>query len=396
MTAEGREENMYIYPDIYRKFQCIGTNCQNSCCATGWQIPLDVRTIERYKNLEGEFGDFLRQNIVKGEGGTTYVKLTPEHKCPFLNEKGLCRIYIECGEPWMSDVCRLFPRARYDKNGNSLRGLSVSCEEVLRLLYTKPEAIQLCAEGMTEARTVDELSFYELVQLVSWGMEVLQDEKIPFGAAIATVVYIGMEAQPYFERKDFENFEKVLRQAPDFQEQLIQTERELASDIEKTAWQLLFGVTDTFCQILNEAEALERENYLWGQEVFGKNDEDRCDFLKGCHKQRKPDGKHRTFMRRLAACFFLICSMKYEEEPADTLFLTDFCNYLIVEGLLPLTWKNVTEYGSAACFSHMSRISSFFEESGIIRQFVGPVIQDLFHPDISSYAVAFMELFDDL
>lgn len=387
---------MYLYLDIYKQFQCIGTECRNSCCATGWQIPLVDRVTEYYENLEGEFGDFLRRNIVKSEGKKTFVKLTPEHKCPFLNEKGLCRIYIECGEQWMSDVCRLFPRARYDKNGNAIRGLSVSCEEVLRLLYSKPEAIHLCAEATTEAGAVEERSFFELVTFIRWGMELLQDETIPFGAALATVVYTSMEAQPFFAKRDFENFGKVLRQASGVQEQFIQTERELSSDIGETAWQLLFGVTDTFCQILNEAEALERENYLWGHEVFDKKDEDRCRFLKGCHKQRKPDRRHRTFMRRLAACYFLICSMKCEEEPADALYLTDFCNYLIVEELLPLTWKDAPEYGGAVCFSRMSRISSFFEESGIIRQFVGPVIQDLFHPDVFSYAVAFMALFDDL
>ena len=164
-------EIMYMCLDFYKQFQCVGTDCLDSCCATGWQIPLDEKVSRYYQNLQGEFGDFLRQNVERDETtGITSVRLTSGYRCPFLNENNLCRVYIECGEEWMSDECRIFPRARYDKNGNSMRGFTVSCEEVLRMLYTKSDSVRLSAEGVPDIAVADDLSFYKLAHFIEWGM----------------------------------------------------------------------------------------------------------------------------------------------------------------------------------------------------------------------------------
>lgn len=387
---------MYAYLDFYKQFQCIGTECLDSCCATGWQIPLDSRVSEYYQNLQGKFGDFLRENIEKDEKtGITSVRLTSGYRCPFLDEKGLCRVYIECGEEWMSDECQIFPRARYDKNGNSMRGFTVSCEEVLRLLYTKPDSVWLLTEGTTDARETENASFHELTRFTQWGMELLQDETVPFGVALAAVVHLSLEAEPYFKSRDYENFEAVLLQAPLVVEEFMQAGQAASSDFRGAAWNLIFGVTDTFCQIINEAEAFERDKFLWSKEVFDKNDAERRSFLLERWDGRKREQKQVTFMRRLAATFFQSHSMALEEEKAESLYLRDMCNYLILAEILPLTWEDVRPYGEHTYLSRLSHISTFFEQSGIVKQFIGPVIQDLFQPDIYSYAIAFMVLFGE-
>ena len=52
----------YIYPDYYKKFQCIAEKCEDTCCA-GWGIAIDGKSLEKYKNFKGGFGNRLRNSI---------------------------------------------------------------------------------------------------------------------------------------------------------------------------------------------------------------------------------------------------------------------------------------------------------------------------------------------
>ena len=173
----------------------------------------------------------------------------------------------------------------------------------------------------------------------------------------------------------------------------MQTALDETPEFQDAAWNLIFGVTDTFCQILNEAEAFERENFLWRADVFDKNDAQRREFLLECWKKRKRDEKQLTFMRRLAATFFQSHSLALGTETASSLYVRDMCNYLMMTEILPLLWEDVRPYGDPVYLSRLSHISTFFEQSGVIKQFIWPVIRDLFQPDIFSYAIAFMVLF---
>ena len=52
------DEIMYIYPDFLFEFQCIGSECINTCCE-GWNVRVDEYTAEYYDHLDGTFGDFF-------------------------------------------------------------------------------------------------------------------------------------------------------------------------------------------------------------------------------------------------------------------------------------------------------------------------------------------------
>jgi len=52
----------YIFPDYYKQFKCIASECQHSCCI-GWEIDIDPDTSAYYNTVSGAFGQRLKQNI---------------------------------------------------------------------------------------------------------------------------------------------------------------------------------------------------------------------------------------------------------------------------------------------------------------------------------------------
>lgn len=385
---------MYIYSDVYKQFSCVGSDCKSTCCA-GWKIIFDSDTVDYYNHLQGEFGELVRQSMYWGEKeGVTLVKMSDSSKCPLLNSKGLCRVFIECGENHMSETCRLFPRVKYDSGANSMRGFTVSCYEVLRMLYDKPDPLHLCAEGYTETKTMDDLRFYELAQFIGWGMEVLQDETVPFGVGLATVVYIAIEAQMYFQANDFESFEDCILQSSDIQAQFMEVWESMDSAVRTAAWHFIFGVTDAYCQIVREAGVFNWHKFLWPSHIFNKNDGERRDYLIECWKNREYSHEDQLFLRKLVAAFFSTHSMKLGMESGDSIYLMDLCNYFILALVVPPTWTDWPCVGTYEYLSRLSYIARWFEQSNSVKKFVWPVIRDLFHPDFFSYVTAFMVLLE--
>lgn len=384
---------MKIYPDFYNQFQCIGMNCQNTCCA-GWTITLDSETAQFYESRTDEFGVGLRQKLTDIKGQKA-ILMTPENRCPFLNENELCEIFIHYGEDHLSQTCQNFPRRGLVQGDNELYALSLSCEQVLQILYKLPSAFRCTAEGNPQITTLDDLMVYEIAQYIAWGIELLQDPSISLGTALGTVLYVGMEAADSFKKQEFEKFESVILQAPEILEQFQQTEKECTSAVfSESAWNLLFGIADTFCHIVKEAGLYGWKDFLWPDHVFGWKDAQRKDYLLSCVKNQKSSAEHKAFTRKLAALCFFGHSLALETETAENIYLRDMSNLILLTELLPATWNISEEKELSRYLSRLSHISRRFEQSNVVKKFVYPVIQDLFHPDIYSYVSAFMVLFD--
>ena len=52
----------YLKPHFYDKFVCTAGDCPDTCCA-GWQIMIDDASLEKYKNVQGEFGKRLHGSV---------------------------------------------------------------------------------------------------------------------------------------------------------------------------------------------------------------------------------------------------------------------------------------------------------------------------------------------
>lgn len=83
---------LYTYPHYYRKFQCIASECEDTCCA-GWEIMIDDKALEKYKKAKGPVGNRLKNSINWKEGAF----LQYHHRCAFLNDENLCDLYTEMG-----------------------------------------------------------------------------------------------------------------------------------------------------------------------------------------------------------------------------------------------------------------------------------------------------------
>lgn len=385
---------MRIYPDFFEKFTCVGNDCLNTCCG-GWGITIDQKSIDYYNGLEDDFGQFIQQNLIPDKE-MVCIKLNDQRRCPFLNEEGLCKIFIHYGEEHMSDTCQLFPRRLLEKGDNSMQCFSLSCEEILRILYNKPEPIRCRAEGNPDIKTMDDLMIYELSQFIAWGIELLQDTSIPFSVCLGTVIYVGMAAEESFKKKDYESFEATILQAPEIMAQFQESKREFSkTTLADVAWPLIFCLTDSFCTIMNEADIYNKDSLLWDPTVFEMDDDGRKNYLIACHEKRSITPQHDTFMRRVASVSFFSHSMALEIESGESLYLQDLCNYLILMEVLPLTWNLPPETDVKQYLARLSNIARKFEQSDLVKKFVYPIVQDLVSPDLFTYVITFMFLFDN-
>lgn len=135
-------------PAFYHQFQCIADKCTDTCCV-GWEIDVDPKTLEKYRQLpqtgadeaRRAFGKKLLENIEDG-----HFKLLPGDRCPFLKENGLCDMicHLGCkgtdldenGESILCDICREHPRFVEVYGDIMEKGLGLCCEEAARLLLT--------------------------------------------------------------------------------------------------------------------------------------------------------------------------------------------------------------------------------------------------------------------
>lgn len=143
-------------PVYYDAFKCIGSACQDTCCA-GWEIEIDECTAKRYHDVTGTMGERLRANITETDE-EVYFNLCEGKRCPFLNQENLCDLIIHVGEEYLCDICREHPR-HYEWFGDYTEiGLGLCCEEAGRLLfasetpvrYIEMETVTDGAVGMAE------------------------------------------------------------------------------------------------------------------------------------------------------------------------------------------------------------------------------------------------------
>ncbi len=164
-------------PGFYKKFKCTADKCQNSCCI-GWEIDIDGQTFEKYKKVEGDFGQRLQSCISDGAEGERHFILAEGERCPFLNGNNLCDIYIELGEESLCDICSDHPRFRNFYDSRTEVGLGLCCEAAADLVlgWQHPFSLVVIDEDEDEERFDDlENVFFALREKA---FEIIQNEKM--------------------------------------------------------------------------------------------------------------------------------------------------------------------------------------------------------------------------
>lgn len=166
----------YTYPDYYKKFKCIGGECEDNCCAAGWQITIDDESLEKYETMEGEIGVRLRNSIDWENGMFEQF----EHKCALLNENGLCDVYCDAGEDKMCILCQRYPR-HYEEFENVREiSLSVSCPEAAKIVLGNRGKVGFYTETDEEEEEYEDfdyLMYTKLLDIREILLDVLHERK---------------------------------------------------------------------------------------------------------------------------------------------------------------------------------------------------------------------------
>lgn len=169
---------LYVEPDFYGEFQCIADQCAHSCCL-GWEIDIDEDTAALYEGLPGELGEELRQKMCRKP--EPHFCLTENERCPFLNERGLCRLILGFGEDVLCDICREHPRFYNDFPERQEAGLGLCCEEATRLLLAGNGPLEL----FYDRDETGEAEEPELIALRGKLFAVLSDFRLPMEERIS-------------------------------------------------------------------------------------------------------------------------------------------------------------------------------------------------------------------
>lgn len=180
-------------PCYYDEFRCVADKCTDNCCI-GWEICIDEETAEKYKNVKGDFGKRLKENIDFSEEATFILD---GERCPFLNEKGLCDIIINMGKDNLCQICRDHPRY-FEWYGNIKEGgIGLSCREGARLILTED-----CYADYYESETdeyvdedFDENSFSMLFSLRERMLDILCDSSLSIEVRFSEIMSLAEAAE---------------------------------------------------------------------------------------------------------------------------------------------------------------------------------------------------------
>lgn len=133
----------FLVPDFLLDFNCIGTQCEETCCKE-WDITVDKNTFYSYKKSKNILiRNLCKKNISlieKNSHDLSYAKivLDEEKICPFLDNNKLCSIHGELGHNSLCYTCKVYPRVFNKIGGFFEASLFLSCPEVVRLaLFNK-------------------------------------------------------------------------------------------------------------------------------------------------------------------------------------------------------------------------------------------------------------------
>lgn len=195
-------------PHYYKKFRCSADRCPDTCCA-GWQIVIDEKTLERYQNYEGIFGNRLANSIDWKEG----VFCQHQGRCVFLDENNLCDIYTEAGPELFCKTCKTYPRHIEEFENVREISLALSCPEAAKLILEAKEPVRfLTKEIPWKEELYEKFDFFLFLKLQDARgilIEMLQDRTRPMIERMSMGLAFVHDLQGRIYRNDLMTMEDV-------------------------------------------------------------------------------------------------------------------------------------------------------------------------------------------
>jgi lysine-N-methylase len=131
-------------PDYVRQFQCLGSECPQTCCS-GWQVDIDKSNYKKIQKaevspaLKGKIQRHFKLNPQPTASTYGVIELDTNKACPMLTDNHLCGIQAELDESHLSATCRYYPRKLYQVGNQIEMYLTLSCPEAARLCLTQDQ-----------------------------------------------------------------------------------------------------------------------------------------------------------------------------------------------------------------------------------------------------------------
>lgn len=200
---------LYSVPDYYNQFKCLADQCEDTCCA-GWEIMIDPKTLGKYRNVKGGFGNCLQNSIDFNKGSFKQYN----HRCAFLNDDKLCDIYAELGASMLCDTCRKYPRHMEEYEGVRDLSLSLSCPEVARIILSHKERVRfLTKEKESESEQFedfDSLLYTKLSDARNCIIGTLQNRKLDVNMRAAISFALTHDLQNRINSQEYSTMDRLI------------------------------------------------------------------------------------------------------------------------------------------------------------------------------------------
>ena len=181
-----------VTPDYYKKFKCIGADCKNNCCKGGWDIEIDDESFERFKEINGEFGELVMSSI-----NTEHIFIRQNGSCPLLSPDGWCEM-VQHGEK-LCVICDEYPRFTEDYDGYTERGISLSCEAAAQIIIDNDSKLSLTGDTPQS----DDEFFNMLYSARNDIIKILEDRSISIAKRIRLTLNYGEVLQAQINNNDY-------------------------------------------------------------------------------------------------------------------------------------------------------------------------------------------------
>lgn len=204
-------------PSFYFDFHCIASQCSDNCCI-GWEIDIDPSTADFYQTRARQSDPFalrLRQNI--DPSPIPHFRLTPQERCPFLNDNNLCDLILHLGEEHLCEICTQHPRFHEWFGDYKESGLGLCCEEAVRLLLSAPSPLrflQTNIEELPDTTPFDPQLLQLLLGLRDRFFFLLQDRTKPLAHRFCTLLSLAEQAQEAIDFQDAAALELLTQNTP--------------------------------------------------------------------------------------------------------------------------------------------------------------------------------------
>ncbi len=136
-----------LYPEYFEKFQCIGGDCEDSCCA-GFRVDIDRKTYRLYKKIGDPELQPILDSVIKtyekpiSDTFYGYIDFEDREQCPLLSSDGWCTVHRNHGESALGLVCHSYPRFTNLVDDVREKSGTMACPEMARLALLNKQGIQ--------------------------------------------------------------------------------------------------------------------------------------------------------------------------------------------------------------------------------------------------------------